>query len=504
MQSLINPLSYLQEIGCVIATETSPTTTKIDGIIKNQDIQIVRGEILEIPYSDKEIMIVIVREIHKSNNYFSNADVLKEQSLLGRNNTNLFPIDEWATTFLYLAPLGVFTENGIKRVQIPVSPGASIYKARWEILKIFFGFSSQHSGIHLGNLIAMKTPVYIDLSRLFRKHLAVLAISGAGKSYTVAILIEEILKRSKEIGRLPVIIIDPHGEYTYLMKEYQNNFSIKSIITVYSGNFFSIASQNLTAWSIREFAPEISSVQIRELDRIITQLKKTNSLNSFNDIISEVEISPTLNNRTRESLLGWLDMLSNFHIFKSTDFPLIKDLLSPGQISILDLSGIHSYRKKQVICAHIARRSFELRRTNQVSPYLLIIEEAHQFCPEQETSIAKSIIETIAREGRKFFASLCLISQRPVKLSSTALSQCNSHLIMKVKNPYDLDYLGRLSEGIDKDTLRLIPDLETGEAMLVGEAVNFPVLLKIRQKMMSESNFDKQSIIEELNAFESK
>jgi hypothetical protein len=177
-------------------------------------------------------------------------------------------------------------------------------------------------------------------------------------------------------------------------------------------------------------------------------------------------------------------------------------MFSPGQISIIDLSDIQSIRKKQIICAHLARKAFELRKDQKIAPFLLIVEESHQFCPEQETAISKGILETIAREGRKFFASLCLISQRPVRLSSTALSQCNTHLIMRIRNPYDLDYIGKLSEGIDKETQKLLPDLEVGEGILVGEAVNYPVLIKIRQRKINNGRFE-QSLITELTKYES-
>ena len=178
-------------------------------------------------------------------------------------------------------------------------------------------------------------------------------------------------------------------------------------------------------------------------------------------------------------------------------------MITPGKISVFDLSDIQSIRSKQIIAAYIARTAFDLRRKNKVSPFLLIVEEAHGFVPENGIAISKGIIETIAREGRKFFASLCLISQRPVRLSSTALSQCNTHLIMRIRNPYDLDYLGRLSEGIDKDTLRFIPDLDVGEGILVGEAVNYPILFRVRKKKFTTGKFEN-SITDELQKFEEK
>ena len=101
-------------------------------------------------------------------------------------------------------------------------------------------------------------------------------------------------------------------------------------------------------------------------------------------------------------------------------------------------------------------------------------------CPT--SAISKSILRTIAREGRKFYASLCLISQRPIQLCTTILSQCNTHIILRITNPYDLDHIGKSSEGISRSTLDTISSLRVGEGLVVGEATNFPVFIKIRER----------------------
>ena len=99
-----------------------------------------------------------------------------------------------------------------------------------------------------------------------------------------------------------------------------------------------------------------------------------------------------------------------------------------------------------------------------------------------ENAASKQIIHTNAREGRKFHALLCLISQRPVKLSTTVLSQCSNQAIFRCTNPYDLEHIGRSSEGIDRSSLDTITTLEVGEALFVGETVSVPTFVKIRKK----------------------
>ena len=136
-----------------------------------------------------------------------------------------------------------------------------------------------------------------------------------------------------------------------------------------------------------------------------------------------------------------------------------------------------------MIVEYLASRLFYMRKKNKVPPFLMIVEEAHQFCPEQSKSISKSIIETIAREGRKFMACLNLVSQRPKKLSTTALSQCNSKLILKISNPYDLKHLMESDEALTKSYGEMISSLAVGELLIVGNAVNYPVFIEVRQRM---------------------
>ena len=496
--------SFDKFIGTVITTQDSPSTIKIDFVLNtDSDNSISTAEIVEIPKID-EIVIAVIIDIHKTNAYFANATVAKDSNTNYNSLNNLeslFPTDEWDTTIVTLKPLGVISKYGgkVQRLRYPISPGSLVHKSRSIIISKFLGLDTSPDGLHLGTIPTAQTPIKINITRLFQKHLAILAISGAGKSYTTSILIEELLIRSTDQGRIPVIIIDPHGEYT----PFSDLLDQSSLASVYPGRHFSIKTDSLHAWNFKEFSPEISSVQVREIDKIIQDFKKDNYSYSFRDIIDKIMSSETIPNRTKDSLLGWLDNLQRTRIFGTNSYPDLHSIIKPGKISIFDLSDIQSLKIKQIICAYISRQAFELRRQNRVSPFILVIEEAHQFCPENGLTISKNIIETIAREGRKFFASLCLISQRPVNLSSTALSQCNSHLIMRIRNPYDLDYIGRLSEGIDRETQKMLPELEVGEGVLVGEAVNYPVLFKVRERKL---NFKPKnmSLFDELNQFEFK
>ena len=92
-----------------------------------------------------------------------------------------------------------------------------------------------------------------------------------------------------------------------------------------------------------------------------------------------------------------------------------------------------------------------------------------------------SVTKQIAQEGRKFGVGLILISQRPSRLDETALSQCNSYIIMRMVNPADQTYVRRVVETLGEDEARMLPDLDVGEAILSGQLINFPVLVKMKE-----------------------
>ncbi len=174
---------------------------------------------------------------------------------------------------------------------------------------------------------------------------------------------------------------------------------------------------------------------------------------------------------------------------------------------VLDLSDMDDMRKKKLIVSYVASRLFNLRRKEQIPPTFLLVEEAHNFAPEKAKAAhnpSKSIIEKIAREGRKFGLALGVVSQRPVQLSTTTLSQCNTHIILRVTNPNDLKHIGESSEGIDQRMLRAITTLKVGEGIIVGEAVRYPIFIEIRdrksRKMEKGKPLHEQALSYESNA----
>ncbi|MDD5095617.1 MAG: DUF87 domain-containing protein, partial [Dehalococcoidia bacterium] len=118
-------------------------------------------------------------------------------------------------------------------------------------------------------------------------------------------------------------------------------------------------------------------------------------------------------------------------------------------------------------------------------PVILVLEEAQNYIREsrrtEEDSISKQVFERIAREGRKYGLGLVVASQRPSELSKTVLSQCNSFIVHRLQNPEDLRYFREIVPGIYGQLLDQLPALAPQTALVLGECVQAPALVEMRE-----------------------
>ena len=116
------------------------------------------------------------------------------------------------------------------------------------------------------------------------------------------------------------------------------------------------------------------------------------------------------------------------------------------------------------------------------TPLLLLYEEAHIYVPKSDLlkyRSSKLAIERIAKEGRKYGITLGIVSQRPSEISETIFSQCNNFIAMRLTNPEDQNYVKRLLPDTLGNLTETLPTLQAGEALLIGESIVLPSLVKI-------------------------
>ncbi len=477
-----------EQIGTVISTPEGPSASQFSFVIDegSRDIPVRQNQFVMLG-SEEGNLIARVSNIYKTNRYFDRAESVREYERKGKKLTEIFPAERWEYLVGEAKPLGVYSDGQIKRATFPPSPGTEVNTINEDILSDFLGLDNSN-GLHIGTVGHHNIPVKLSMTKLLQKHLSVLALSGAGKSYLTSVLIEELLDRDSGAGQVGTVVIDTHGEYIGFGED--EEYSDR--VNVIRGTDFKIGASNLSPSLFFHLKPNLSSAQRREISRILRNIRKEKSgdVYSLSSIADAVARDDSIKASTKEVLLSEISHLERTGIFDATDNPPIEDLVNPGEASIIDISDFTSLEERQMLVTYIARKLFFKRQNDEVPPFLLVLEEAHNFAPEgkkRHNALSRPVIQRIAREGRKFHSSLCLISQRPIKLDTTALSQCNTKIIMRITNPYDQKHIGKSSEGLTSDVLETISSLRVGEAFVVGEAVNYPLFAQIRKRKSEES-----------------
>jgi DNA helicase HerA-like ATPase len=152
-----------------------------------------------------------------------------------------------------------------------------------------------------------------------------------------------------------------------------------------------------------------------------------------------------------------------------------------GRTTVINLKGVPPDIQELVV-RRLGTLMFEMRKIGSVPPMMLIIEEAHNYCPQQGTAISSRALATIASEGRKFGLGLMVISQRPAKIDKNVLSQCGTQIILKVTNPNDVKAIASSVEGLTNGMTEDIQTMPIGIAMVVGAGIEAPLLVDVRPR----------------------
>ncbi|WP_312407262.1 ATP-binding protein [Pseudomonas rhodesiae] len=150
-------------------------------------------------------------------------------------------------------------------------------------------------------------------------------------------------------------------------------------------------------------------------------------------------------------------------------------------ISVFDLSGIPTAVVDDLIGA-VLRILYDAIFWGRMKPeggrqrpLLVVLEEAHLYLSPQTKSRAATAAKRIAKEGRKYGVGLMLVSQRPSEVDSTILSQCGTVISLRLTNDSDRSQVTSCASDNLKGLFSMLPVLRTGEALIVGEAVNMPI-----------------------------
>jgi uncharacterized protein len=453
----------------------------------------------------------------------------------------------------------------LDHLRYPPQPASSAYRPDSpDIARVVLGDLQQKQNRALDIATLSNRPevdVKVDGHAIVTRHLAILAMTGAGKSWTARQIIEQLAAKN-----YPIVIFDPHGDYTGLadlptlkdrVKRYYAQFPIfeqepETVIAVIESLGWSLANTHRSVFDdffkgakafisvggegLNERAewlshylgnPDIAGYGLKpnlfflaDFTQAVVKAGKAEDDAALSQI---VEWSGRESLKIKKQTAGWLEGLPNNlrvaakRLKQMEDIsrrvaqgragqaiePLPTDrtqLVRYGGISIVALAG-YTGDFQATIYSLIADDIFSARVAGDLKlPTLLLLEEAHNFAPARANTPAEirsiSTTKQIAQEGRKFGVGLILVSQRPSRLDETTLSQCNSYIIMRLVNPADQNFVRKVIESLSEDEARMLPDLDVGEAILSGQLINFPVLVRVKPPQSQGEREEKDAFVE--------
>lgn len=394
----------------------------------------------------------------------------------------------------------------------------------------------------LGNYtLDEKAIAYLNGNKFFQRHAFIGGSTGSGKSWTTAKIIEQV----STLNNCNAILFDLHGEYKPLngggIKHYkiagpsdiENKKSLDEgviflpywLLTYEALVSFFIDRSDLNAPNqAMVISREVNKgkkeyLQEKDLNDILNNftidspipfsieklLKVLNSLNTemvpsargekqgefyskFSRMIAR------LDNKISDRRLGFMFQGSD----DTRDFDWLNKLSKAvlggnkerkgGGVKIIDFSEVPS-DILPLIVSLVARLAFSVQQwtpNDLRHPIALLCDEAHLYIPNKTSSngandVSIEIFERIAKEGRKYGVSLVVISQRPSEVNKTILSQCSNYISMRLTNADDQAVIKRLLPDNLGGFSEILSTLDTGEALVVGDASLIPSRIRVAE-----------------------
>lgn len=400
--------------------------------------------------------------------------------------------------------------------------------------------SGEGSSLNIGRYtLDEHATAYLNGNKFFQRHAFVGGSTGAGKSWTTARIIEQVAK----LKNANAIIFDLHGEYAPLKSDEINYYKIAGPADVEAGRTLEDNILYLPYWLLSyealvslfvdrsdQNAPNQSMIMAREINSAKRDYLENgghqeildnftidspvpfslkNLLNKLNEINTEMvegargqkqgeffgklsRMISRLENKVSDRRLAFLFQGGD----SSLEFEWLNTLVeavlgatkesSNGGVKIIDFSEVPS-DVLPLIVSLLARLSFSVQQWTSLEkrhPVALFCDEAHLYIPHRTLAdsadeISIQIFERIAKEGRKYGLSLVVISQRPSEVNRTVLSQCSNFVSMRLTNADDQNVIKKLLPDSLWSFSDILPILDTGEALIVGDASLLPSRVRV-------------------------
>ncbi len=355
----------------------------------------------------------------------------------------------------------------------------------------------------------------VRVDDLLGKHFAILGTTGTGKSCTTALILRSILEKNPNAH---IVLLDPHNEYATAFGEWAEIISprnmqlpawlltFEEIVEVLIGDHERKAEIEILQELIPLAKARYNSSRTRETTSVrrgsgdagrytvdtpvpyrvsdLTGLidERMGKLENKRDLTPYRQLRAKIDAISQDGRYAFMfGSLTVYDGMAQILGRIFRVPVSSKPITILELTGIPS-EIVNVVVSVLCRMTFDfaLWSEGQV-PVTIVCEEAHRYVPANAMmgfEPCKRAIAKIAKEGRKYGASLCIVTQRPAEIDPTILSQCNTVFALRMSNDRDQAIVHSAVSDTGSGLMEFLPSLGQREAIAFGDGVALPVRIK--------------------------
>jgi len=412
--------------------------------------------------------------------------------------------------------------------------GAIAHRMRAGDLRAIFAIRGE-AGVEIGRLTQNPSiPATVSIEELTKRHFAVVGSTGVGKTTAVSMLVKQCVR---ERPKLRMLIIDPHNEYAahfktqaivldsetlelpYWMFKFDEMLEV-----IYSGRkpnaeetdalyeLIKTAKMRFSAGSASRLTDSpLRRQSVPESGWVSADTPVPYRVSDAVAILEEWmgKLDPRYARADLRALRHRLEALSHDPRYRFMFGKVVVEDIMPRVIShifrlpkggspvtIVQVAGLPNEVVNSVVSV-LARMAFEVAASTSTAYQIAVLcEEAHRYIPadaQQGFEPTRRAIGRIAKEGRKYGVSLCIVTQRPADLDSTVLSQCSTMFAMRLANDRDKAIMAAAAGVASEGTIGFLSSIADREAIAFGEAIATPMRMKFgdyRQFEEERATFD--------------
>lgn len=417
----------------------------------------------------------------------------------------------------------------------PVQPAARVINPPAGAIRKLLGAAQDDvPKLCVGTLLGRSdVDVSLAANKVVSRHLAILAMTGGGKTVAARRIILALIEHG-----YPIVIFDPHGDYLGL---YENRAKLPPCTEVkLFYPMMKVSDENVTVVSdlLAKMGKKMTEAQHDFFNKIVSETKFADGTKASDYIQELIEYAERIAasiqrkdkdassedspkkfgamtvNAVKRSLSFVLSALKQMELNNKVVRERLKDdyvfqempdpkgdpeeIVRRNQVSIFYLAGYDHLTQSTIVSMVLdALFSHRASLTNRIPPFQTVIEEAHNFIPSRQEGTEETpslmTVRKVITEGRKFGTGLMIISQRPARLDETILTQCNSFLVLRLVNPKDKNFVRSVMENLSESDANILQTFGPGQGIVSGQAVRFPLLVKV----LHDTDFESSKIGDE-------